>query len=89
MFHVRDRERLLKQPHVKGDYAAISRILDIENLIMKRSVVCIVQNLSKIKSSTCRGKPRQLAIAKALTERVERYDLLCTLAEANARINIS
>lgn len=76
----RDGEPLPKHRHVEAEDAETTRRMNIDNLINKGPLLRKVNKVSRKKKTAKKRSARQLAAAKTLTERVDHYDLLSSLA---------
>lgn len=83
MRHGRDGELLPKQRHVEGENGGITRIMNIEDLIINGPSVSKENKVTRQMKATNKGQIKQLAAANTLTKRVVNYDLLSSLAQAN------
>lgn len=85
----REQEPLRNQQHIEAEDAEISRTMNIENVINKSPLLWKVNKVSRKAKYPKKTNTRQLETANTLTERVEHYDPLTTLDQANAGSNIS
>lgn len=83
----RDEERLPKQKGAETEDDEIISTMKIHNLINNGPFVHTVYKVPNNSKGTSLGKPKHLAAAKKLTEMVEHYDLLSSLAQTNEGIS--
>lgn len=79
---------MLKQPHVRDTSHNIDQSMTIDNLLSGKAGRQWAVKVNSREKLTSNGKLNQLVAAKSLAEQVDHYDLLSSLAHANAGISI-